>query len=56
MNASSATLEAWYSTVSIDDITYASELLAYASAELTEQLENLDDCTEANAVLSRFML
>ena len=68
MSVSPEVLQDWYATVSQDDVDYAMELLAYASAEfdraelvqaakecLTLNDDNLD-CTEAKTFLSKLTL
>ena len=70
MSATPEVLREWYAHVSQDDVDYATELLAYASAELertalvqaaTECInrslddENID-CTAAKTLLSKFTL
>lgn len=46
----------WYSKMSEDDIAYAKELLAQAELEFAALAEAKMDCTEANALLSKFTL
>ena len=47
----------WYSKVSEDDIQYALEILAEASAELDMLTDfEIPDCIEAKTLLSKFTL
>jgi len=70
MSATPEVLREWYARVSQDDVDYATELLAYASAELERTAlvqaakecinrsidnENLD-CSVAKTLLSKFTL
>ena len=70
MSATPEILREWYAQVSQDDVDYATELLAYASAELERialvqaakecinrslDKENLD-CSTAKTLLSKFTL
>lgn len=60
MNASKETLRDWAKTADEDDWRYAMELFAMANAELdvklAEQFDDVEDLTEANAVLAKIMV
>lgn len=59
LNSSPEVLADWYSKMAKDDIDYALHLIAAYKQELSlreEEFIEVNDLTEANAVLSRFML
>ena len=55
MTISSDALKAWYEKATTDDIVYAGELLIAANLEF-ENLDQPTDLTQANSVLSKYML
>ena len=60
MSLSPSEFDAWYETLSEDDLKYAHELLAQARAETAEQLVALTDqvssLTQARKVLAKFTI
>lgn len=59
MHATRQELQEWFDNLSDDDIDYAFELLQRANLELDmrklEMDDDVEDYTEANAVLSKIM-
>ena len=60
LNITSEVFDDWMDQADIDDIDYALELLAMHKSELVvgmlELKDNVEDTTQANQVLKKFML
>lgn len=56
MSLSPAQFEEWYATISLDDVEYAIELCKAARMEMALNVDNVEDLTQANKVLSKFTL
>jgi hypothetical protein len=56
MSLSPQQFDEWYASISLDDIEYAIELCQAARLEMALNADTVEDLTEANNALKKFML
>jgi hypothetical protein len=56
MSLSPAQFDEWYSTISLDDVEYAIELCKAARLELSMNVDEVKDVSQAKHALKKFML